>query len=187
MSLVLISGGNLPLLDCLMKSETKAPDQTQIEDVAVRSLLHELDFSLLSSIRHYLLLVTHFPWPCLQAAGPNMHLWSCRHTHIHQLTPCLSHGLYRSRVRTHKALVGPAMHRARPYIYPMLLLRVTNMGTGRRGGVTQLSAHDVEWPLHSDDCVCDCCPNKYLPAHFCPKPGMAECQKMTHPTLCYTL
>lgn len=136
-----------------------------------------------SSICHCLLLVRHFPWPCLQAAGPNVHLWTCGHVDIHQLTPCLSHGLYLSRVQTHKALVGPALCRARPYIYPTLLLRVTNMGRG----VTQLTAHYVEWSLHSDDCVCDCCPNKYLLLHFCPKPGMAECQKMTHPTLCYTL
>lgn len=61
---------------------------------------------------------------------------TCGHaeTHIHQLAPCLSHGLYLSRVQTHKALAGPALHRARPYIYPTLLLRVTNMGTGWRRG-----------------------------------------------------
>lgn len=69
-----------------------------------------------------------------KAAGPHTHLWTRRHTHTHQLTPCLSHGLYLSRVRTHKALVGPALHTARPYIYPPLLLRVTNMGTSRRVG-----------------------------------------------------
>lgn len=62
---------------------------------------------------------------------------TCGHadTHEHtQLTPCLSHGLYLPRVRTHKALVGPALHRTRPYIYPSLLLRLTNMGTGQRRG-----------------------------------------------------
>lgn len=99
------------------------------------------------------------------------------------LTPCLSHGLYPSWVQTHKALAGPGLRATSPYIYPTLLFRVTNMDTDRRGvGVTQLSAHCVEWSLHSDDCVCDCCPNKYLPLHLSPEPGMAECQKMTHPT-----
>lgn len=61
------------------------------------------------------------------------------------------------------------------------------MATGRRGGVNQLSAHYVEWSLHSDDCVCDCCPNKYLLLHLSSNPGVAECQKMAHPSLCYTL
>lgn len=110
--------------------------------------------------------------------------------HIHTNTPDNSLSLpwaVSVSVWTHKTLVGPAPHRARPYIYPTLPLRVTNMGMGRREGVTQLSAHYVEWSLHSYDCLCDCCPNKYLPLHFCPKPGMAECQMATHPTLCCTL
>lgn len=94
--------------------------------------------------------------------------------HIHTNTPDNSLSLpwaVSVSVWTHKTLVGPAPHRARPYIYPTLPLRVTNMGMGRREGVTQLSAHYVEWSLHSYDCLCDCCPNKYLPLHFCPKPG----------------
>lgn len=57
-----------------------------------------------------------------------------RHTHKHTLTLCLSLELYLSLVQTHMALVRPAPHRARTYIYPTLLLRVTNMGTDRRRG-----------------------------------------------------
>lgn len=143
----------------------------------------ELHFLFSSSICYCPLLVTHFPWPaciCVHVAT---------HTHTHTPTLCLSPELYLSRVQTHMALVRPAPHRAWPYIYPTLLLRVTNMGTDRRRGwgVTQLFAHYVEWSLHSDDCVCDCCPNKYLPLHFWPKPGVAECQKMTRPTLLPTV
>lgn len=61
---------------------------------------------------------------------------TCGHvdTRTHQLTPSLSHGLYLSRVLTRRALAGPALRGARPYIYPTLLLRVTNMGTHCRGG-----------------------------------------------------
>lgn len=88
---------------------------------------------------------------------------------------------------THNASLGPAPHRARPYIYPTLLLRVTNMGMGRREGVTQLSAHYVDWSLHSYDCICDCCPNKCLLLHLCPQPGVAECQIEIHPSLCCAL
>lgn len=127
---------------------TEVPGWTRIQDVAVRCYgprlhdIHELGYSLFLSAWHCLLLVTHFPQPCLRAAEPSVHLWTCRHSQTHQLTPCLSHGLYLSLVQTHKALVGPALHTARPYIYPTLLLRVTNMGTAGGG-----AGHPVIYPL----------------------------------------
>lgn len=139
MSLELVSVGNLALLDCLVESDIKSVRQRSLARLKLRMLWSWVIDS--SSICHCLLLVRHFPWPCLQAAGPNVHLWTCGHVDIHQLTPCLSHGLYLSRVQTHKALVGPALCRARPYIYPTLLLRVTNMGRGWGGG------HPANCPL----------------------------------------
>lgn len=126
------------------------------------------------------------PWPpcfchcfLLEAFEQQGLTYTCAHIHPRRNTPENSWSLpwaVSVTAWTHKASLGPAPHRARPYIYPTLLLKVTNMGTGRREGVTQLSAHYVEWSLHSYDCICDCCPNKCLPLHLCPQPGVAECQ-----------